>query len=134
MKEQNKKRKLRLKIQKEKREIRKVLRADIVEYMVDFFMENIECYRTAVEGHLKDGLKGFNGCKNAVLVREFEKLYSRLIDNKSPQVLFCDTDYPRYTRRKLEGQEYENRRRAYVEVGEGLMNRLIDLKFDLDFE
>lgn len=132
MKEQNKKRKLRLKIQKDKRQLRKVLRADIEQYMVDFFMENIPDYRIAVEEHLMKGLKGFMGCKNAMLVREFEKLYARLVENKEPRVLFCDMYDQR--RRQLNDKEYEDRRQAYLMVGEGLMNRLIEIKFDLDFE
>jgi len=137
MKEQNKKRKLALKRAKEKRELRKALRKDIVQYMVDFFMENIPNYRAAVEEHLEKGLKGFDGCKNAMLVKEFEKLFTRLSLNKEPRVLFCDemgTYSSNSHRRQLDGEEYELRRRAYLEVGDALMSRLIEIKFDLDFE
>lgn len=134
MKEQNSKRKLRLKIEKQKRELRKSLRKDIVQYMVDFFMENIDDYRKAVEEHLEKGIKGFDNCKNPVLIKEFEKLFARLLANKEPRVLFCEEEWPNKSRYKLEAEEYEMRRQAYLVEGNSLMSRLMEIKFDLDFE
>jgi len=134
MKEQSKKRKLELKRLKEKRLHRQKLKSDIAQFMVDFFMDNIECHTTELEKMLMKGVTGFGSLRNAKLVKEFENLHVRLMAKKQPSVILCEwTDYPR-KRRVLEGKDYENRLAAYVIEADSLMLRLIEVSFDLDFE
>ena len=135
MKENNKRKKLALRRAKDKRKRKDALKTDIAQFMVDFFMDNLENHTEELEKALLNGLTGYGNLKRPKLVKEFDKLHGRLRSKKEEdRVQLCEwTDYPR-KRKILNDNAYDNRLKAYLEVSETLMNRLIEFHFDLDSE
>jgi hypothetical protein len=140
MKEKNRSRKQQLKNAKELKARKKALHKDIANFMVDIHLMQIPQPVHALGKFLGTGWKGYHKMKGRNLIQELEREAKSL--RSVTTKMFYRTDRSEWTY----GQDSEEnealakdraklteRERLTLE-SDALMNRLIELSFNLDFE
>lgn len=135
MKEKNFKKKLALKKAKEKKMRQKALHHSMAEFLFELHYVQIPDRSSALKTFMWDGWKGYKNRRGRELVGEFEEEFKRLNSNsKDKQMVF-------YKKRKQYGYEddliqdgTDAPRLIFLDRANALMNQLIELAFDLDYE
>jgi hypothetical protein len=138
MKEKNLRRKLALKKAKQKRERKKALHAAIADYMVETHMAQLPQPFQALKHWLGQGWKGYHQMRGRQLIGLFEEEFQRIASGpKQHSMVFYDRrkEYGRDLDRESLGEEAtDDLRDKFTTQGNALLNQLIELAFDLDFE
>jgi hypothetical protein len=137
MKEKNVKRKQAMKKRREKILLKKALRHDISIFMVKIMcrmsMEPLHDYSRI----LSEGFQGFDHMRGSKLVKHFEEVYAKLHDEEGLQSVesYFANSHGQRTRASWELFKERDAKKAvqeYILESDALMNRLMELTFDLD--
>jgi hypothetical protein len=134
MKERNFKRKLALKKAKQKRELKKALRHDIAEFLIDINMAQMSSYASAVSSMLAFGHKGYHRTRSRELIKDLEEIFANLRDPDRGMGFYDKLEAWRSSERKPAARDAVEVRQEFFLRADALMTRLVELAFDLDFE
>lgn len=138
MKEKNKNRKLQLRLTKEAKERKRALHKDIADFIINLQLMQTAAPLVAIKYFLRNGGKGFYKMRGRPLIARFEEDAKKLREPKHTMMFYQkksqwaddDTD----DRRLSKDQERLKIRERMILESDSIMNRLIELSFDLDFE
>lgn len=136
MKEKNLKRKMELKRRRQKILAKKALHKDIAEFMVNYWTLQIQSPIGFAQTILGDGFYGYNRMRSKDIISHFDEAYRLLKSKKHIEFYYKRRSWGNDdSERKLLGEkETEDERVRLAADAEQLMNRLIELAFDLDFD
>lgn len=148
MKEKNFKRKQRLKKEREKILLKQKLHHDLALFMTDIEAATCNDSFNLLNKLLFCGFKGYDRMRGKDLVKLFDKYYARLRNVKEPMPMIHsvnrgnDDDYDYNQKgipgvwRRINHNDVKNKEALRSELifeSDALMNRLMEIAFDLDF-
>lgn len=136
MKEKNFKRKMELRRRKQKTLLKKGLRNDIAAFLTNYWMLQVRYPIAYVEVLLKEGFRGFDNMRSKHITDHFDEAYKALRNPKEkPTFYYKRTSWSDDSDKKLLGlKETEQEIERLTIESESLMNRLMELAFDLDID